>query len=122
MQNTWIAGAALGLAVCAPVAGWAEESFPLTCQGGGGMVATIADDGVVRMTFIAAAEGAAVPEPGHCAWADRGFREDEPAMLSYSGNLDGVHYLVDGMVGGKTFKVRAYNDNQGALVVTGIGE
>ena len=95
-------------------------SYALTCLGGGHMRANATSDGFVRITFGPASQGSSVapPRKGECAWGDRGFRPGEPQMLVYSGARAGD--LAKAAKKGKVFQVHAYNNNQGAMVVTSI--
>ena len=96
------------------------QSYALACLGGGPMRAKATSDGFVRITFAPAHQGsaAAPPHRGECAWPDRGFRPGEPQMLVYTGP-DGNN-LVKAVKRGNAFQVHAYNNNQGAMIVTSI--
>ncbi len=95
-------------------------SYALTCLGGGKMQAQATSDGFVRITFAPASQGsaAAPPHKGECAWSDRGFRPGEPQMLVYNGS--GGENLAQAAKRGDAFQVHAYNNNQGAMIVTSI--
>ena len=95
-------------------------SYALTCLGGGPMRAQTSSDGFARITFAPATQGstAAPPHRGECAWSDRGFRAGEPQMLISSG-ADGDN-LVKAANRGDSFQVHAYNNKQGAMVVTSV--
>ena len=95
-------------------------SYALTCLGGSPMRAQTTSDGFARITFAPATQGsaAAPPHRGECAWSDRGFRAGEPQMLVSNG-ADGQS-LVNAAKRGDSFQVHAYNNNQGAMVVTGV--
>jgi hypothetical protein len=97
-------------------------SYLLTCSGGGGMRAKSTQDGFVRIAFTPATQGsaAAAPRRGECAWSDRGFRPGEPQMLVYSGGGKPARDLVQAAHRGEMFQVHAYNNNQGAMIVTSI--
>jgi hypothetical protein len=55
------------------------KSYPLMCRGGGAMKAKITSWNVT-VNFVGAKQGAGVrpPQPGECAWLDRGWRPGEP--------------------------------------------
>ncbi len=86
------------------------------------MDATAGNDGFVRISFTFAAQGSDVvpPRAGECAWHDRGFRSGEPTMLVYAANGKDANSLLQAAGSGGAFKVHAYNNNQGALVVTSV--
>ncbi len=96
------------------------QSYALACLGGGNMEARATPDGVVRITFAPASQGSTTTPPhrGECAWSDRGFRPGEPQMLVYNGA--GGQNLANAAKRGAVFKVHAYNNNQGAMIVTSI--
>lgn len=100
----------------------APAGYAITCTGGGNMTAQASSDGFLRILFDAAAQGsaAAAPQPGQCAWADRGFRPGEPQMLVYGVSATGADLLALAANQGIPFQVHAYNNNQGAMVVTGL--
>jgi hypothetical protein len=114
-------GLAAGLVSIASVAALGEQGYPMVCRGGGGMNAEIFG-GVIIVHFepTDVGVGVAPPGPGQCGWLDRGYRPGEPATLKYSGDPEGVHYLVDGVVGGGNFYVHVHKDG-GSMVVHRIG-
>lgn len=114
-----IAGTAGARPAAAP---GSPPTYPLACVGGGGMRAIATPDGFVRVTFAPAAQGgsAAPPRAGECAWLDRGFRPGEPQMLVYGSGAQSSQDLVSAANRGESFQVHAYNNNQGAMVVTSI--
>ncbi len=102
----------------------AVQGYVLRCQGGPGMAATRAGDGSIRISFTPTTGGTAStpPGPGQCGWLDRGFRPGEPAMLLIAGDAIGFDDYTGLVIEGRSFAVRAYNNNQGAMVVVGRGE
>jgi hypothetical protein len=118
-----LAGILAGAAMILSSSAFAVDSYPMICHAGGAMRATISSGGTVRVNFNPTSDAASTtpPGPGQCGWLDRGFRTGEPRVLKYTGGLDGIHYLVDGVVGGGNFYVHVYNDGAGAMVVTRIG-
>ncbi len=110
-----------GLAATLPAS--AQGGFLLTCFGGGGMVGTISSDGAIYVTFSPTAVGTAVAPlaPGECGFADRGFRGEEPSLLLGQADPALVHILVDMIIRGGVTSVRVIDNNQGALVITGLG-
>lgn len=106
----------------APAGAGQPQSFPLSCLGGGAMTASASKDGFVRITFAPASRGSASapPHAGECAWSDRGFRSGEPEMLVYGGGDKIGKDLFDAAQHGDAFQIHAYNNGQGAMVVTSI--
>jgi hypothetical protein len=112
---------AAGLVSIMSAAAFAQPGYPMVCHGGGGMNAEIfADAIIIQFEPTDVGVGVAPPAPGQCGWLDRGYRPGEPAFLRYSGNPDGVHYLIDGVVGGGNFYVHVHKAG-GAMVVDRIG-
>jgi hypothetical protein len=116
---------ALEAAVEEPAAPVQPTSYLLTCVGGGQMTGRLDMAGAV-VDFAPAAQGAAAaaPNPGECAWHDRGFRPGEPVTLSLSEPLRAgdAEALVQATQPGGSFQVRAYNNGQGTMVVTAIDQ
>jgi hypothetical protein len=101
----------------------APVGYLITCHGGGGMTAKASKDGFVRIIFDFAAQGslARAPDPGECAWADRGFRPGEPEMLIYRpASVEEGNALVEAALTGGLIQVHGYNNNNGAMIVTQI--
>lgn len=111
-----------GMSIVPVVPAVAQQSYPLVCRGGGGMNASVTA-GAVRVNFTpgTAAASSTPPAPGQCTWLDRGFRPGEPANLRLSGNMAGVRYLIDGVLGGGSFYAHVYNNGSGAMIVTRVG-
>lgn len=127
----------------------AQQSYMMTCRGGGsmwvgigqyGMAATAED--VIAITYVRAAQGAEAhpPAAGECAWIDRGIHADEPNVIqlqetggfssSMSCNAQGcdittqsaaAEYLIKAVRNAETFQVHVYNDRNGRMVVTRVG-
>jgi hypothetical protein len=95
-----------------------QGSFPMVCHGGGGMKAEIFAGPMIIVRFepTDVRAGVAPPGPGQCGWLDRGYRPGEPASLRYSGNRDGVRYLLDGVLGGGNFYVHVHRDGDAMTV------
>ena len=105
------------------------KSYPLICRGGGGMEGrfSVWD---VTVNFVGAKQSAGVrtPQPGECAWLDRGFLPGEPqkffwkaghtmTMMVFFKKKDvtkvqasssNFNYLSDAILNGKVFQVHAY--------------
>jgi hypothetical protein len=132
-------------------------SYPLVCQGGGGLFQLNIDVGGsdrsnLTVTFKGASQGASArrPERGECAWLDRGWRQGEPQMLTWAGDVDNVglafspdgrlgsidvrragpggaqlKYLVDALRKSEPFQVHAYRasskSGQAYLRITRVG-
>jgi gamma-glutamyltranspeptidase len=98
---------------------YAQQSYPLTCRGGGNMTIT-SDGNNVRISFLPG-QGAAPQglSPGQCTWSDRAFRPGEPTTIcdnsaraaSYVGQLIQGQYVI----------LKVYNDGHGCMKVTGVG-
>jgi len=101
----------------------AQQSFPLVCHGGSGMVATLEAGGDLRITFTptSVGTGAVAPGGGECGFLDRGFRPGEPSLLLFRGDRNGIHVLIEAMLNDAPFILNVFNDNEGSMVVTGIG-
>jgi hypothetical protein len=122
-MNTFASlGLAAGVLAMASVAAFGQPvGYPMVCHGGGAMKAEIfAGTIIVRFEPTDVGVGVAPPGPGQCGWLDRGYRPGEPASLRYSGNLDGVRYLVDGVVRGGNFYVHVHKDGD-AMMVDRVG-
>jgi hypothetical protein len=115
-------GLAVGLLSMASAAAFGQQGgYPMICHGGGAMKAEIfAGTIIVRFEPTDVGVGVAPPGPGQCGWLDRGYRPGEPASLRYSGNPDGVRYLVDGVLRGGNFYVHVHRDGD-AMTVDRIG-
>ena len=98
---------------------WAQSGDPLICRPGGGMVATVVI-GTIRVTFTPGTTPA-MPASGECVWLDRGFREGEPGVLRFAGDLADARYLADAIFGNTTFYAHVYDDGAGAMIVTRVG-
>ena len=103
----------------------ASPGYLIACSGGRGMTAASTNDGFVRIRFGGTLGGLNMgyPEPGKCAWADRGFRPGEPLMLAYQrqpGDDKIVKDLLRAAKNGGQFQVHANNDGNGAMLVTSL--
>ena len=105
------------------------KSYPLMCRGGGAMKGKISN-WYIELEFQGAKQGAHVrpPQPGECAWLDRGFLPGEPQVFYWfpkpitSYNMDYEHnritklnsgnnqfeYVVNGLLNQTGFQVHAY--------------
>ena len=99
----------------------AQQSFPITCRGGGQL--SISNDGAegVRIRFQPAAGSA--PQgmsPGQCTWSDRALRPGEPTVICDSGS-NAAQYI--GLLDQSTnFPIlQVFNDGQGCMRVTRVG-
>jgi hypothetical protein len=108
----------------APTPPAAEDptSSLFACAGGGNMTAVAGADGLIRVFFGYAAQGSAIQSPGagECAWSERPFSAGEPSMLVYPASGVNAQGLVQAARPGGTFIGQAYNNGQGALVVTAL--
>ena len=115
-------GGNAGVPPTAPAAPAGPAGYAVACLGGGAMSVSSGQDGFIRIGFTFAAQGsdAVAPRPGECAWHDRGFRQGEPAMLVYAASGKDANAVASAARNGGAFKVHAYNNNQGALIVTAV--
>ena len=115
-------GGNAGVPPTAPAAPAGPAGYAVSCLGGGAMSVSSGQDGFIRIGFTFAAQGsdAVAPRPGECAWHDRGFRQGEPAMLVYAASGKDANAVASAARNGDAFKVHAYNNNQGALIVTAV--
>jgi len=143
----------LGAAFAVAVAGFfslpaaAQQSYVMTCRGGGDMVAVagqrVSDPHVfVEITFKPGTAGAGVkaPDPGECTWIDRGFRAGEPNKLIFDDNAVAwtqtvcragncrvntpsarSTQLMNWVRSAQPFQVHVFNNNAGYMVVTKVG-
>jgi hypothetical protein len=99
----------------------AQQSYPLTCRGGGTL--TIANDGSngVRITFQpgpgAAPQGLS---PGQGTWSDRTFRPGEPTTICDTA-ASAARYVGKLVQSGQYVILQVYNDGHGCLRVTRVG-
>jgi hypothetical protein len=122
-MNTFASfGLAFSLLSMASAAAFGQPAgYPMVCHGGGEMKAEIfAGTIIVRFEPTDVGAGVAPPAPGQCGWLDRGYRPGEPALLQYSGNLDGVRYLANGVFNGGHFYVHVHKDGD-SMTVDRIG-
>lgn len=125
----------------------AQQSYLMTCRGGGDMLAIagqrVSDPHVfVEITYKRATQGAGVqaPAPGECAWIDRGVNADEPNKIMFKDM--GVSWtqtacqngrcwtrtpsrpatdLMNAVMNGQPFQLHVYNDRAGNMIVTRVG-
>jgi len=101
--------------------GQSQQSYPMTCRGGGSL--TIANDGRngVRIGFEpgrgAAHEGLS---PGQCTWSDRPLHPNEPTSLCDNG-ATASGYVGDLVRSDGYVIVQVYNDGRGCMRVTRVG-
>jgi hypothetical protein len=115
-------GLAVGFISITSAAAFAQQGgYPMICRGGGAMkLGIFAGTVIVRFEPTEVGAGVAPPGPGQCGWLDRGYRPGEPASLQFSGNPDGVHYLVNGVLRGDNFYVHVHKDGD-VMTVDRIG-
>jgi len=105
------------------------KSYPLMCRGGSAMNGSISHSRIY-VRFLGAKQGVSVrpPQPGECAWLDRGFLPGEPQVfIWYPSDTIGLsidfgnnevnkisagnakfNYVANGILKGTTFQVHAY--------------
>ncbi|BAY66938.1 hypothetical protein NIES22_70820 (plasmid) [Calothrix brevissima NIES-22] len=99
----------------------AQQSYPLTCRGGGTL--SIQNDGSngVRINFQPGA--GAVPQglsPGQCTWSDRALRSGEPTTICDS-SASAAQY-VGLLVQTDQYPIlQVYNNGRGCMQVTRVG-
>jgi hypothetical protein len=125
---------------------FAQQSYVLTCRGGGGMeqaVQQLRRKQELLVGFSASPVSATVrsPGPGQCAWVDRPLSENEPKALKLEARDASENMMVHcdssgcslfradrdimalhtAIKSGRIFHVRAYNNNRGVMMVTHVG-
>ncbi|MFN6562140.1 MAG: hypothetical protein RMY28_020430 [Nostoc sp. ChiSLP01] len=99
----------------------AQQSYPMTCRGGGTLA--IQNDGSngVRINFQPGA--GAAPQglsPGQCTWSDRALRSGEPTTICDSGVS--VAQYVGLLVRSDQYAIlQVYNNGRGCMQVTRVG-
>jgi hypothetical protein len=100
---------------------YAQQSYPMTCRGGGTL--SIRNDGGngVRIRFQPAS--GAAPQgvsPGQCTWSDRAMRPGEPTTIC--DNSASAAQYVSLLVQSNQYAIlQVYNDGQGCMKVTRVG-
>lgn len=100
---------------------YAQQSYPMTCRGGGTL--SIRNDGGngVRIRFQPAAGAASQGlSPGQCTWSDRALRPGEPITICDSG-ANASQYVNLLVQSSQYAIVQVYNDGQSCMKVTRIG-
>ncbi|MCI2400720.1 hypothetical protein [Aliiroseovarius subalbicans] len=149
MKKHTILGTALLAGALAVTTGMAvaEQTYVMTCRGGGDMVAVIgqrvSDPRVfVEITYHKGNAGAGVKAPalGECTWIDRGMVGDEPNKMLFDDHAvswtqtvcragechlntpsHGATQLMKYVRRAEPFQVHVFNNRQGHMVVTKIG-
>jgi hypothetical protein len=145
--RTGIFFAAFAIGLGGAAAAFSETSYVMTCRGGGDMKAVAGqrvsqNETFAEITFRRAAQGAGVqaPQPGECAWIDRGVAAGEPNVIYYVDQgvawtqtvcqhgacwvntpSQGITTLMKAVSTGQSFQVHVYNDRAGHMVVTRVG-
>jgi hypothetical protein len=99
----------------------AQQSYPLTCRGGGTL--SIQNDGSngVRINFQPGA--GAAPQglsPGQCTWSDRALRSGEPTTICDSG-VSAAQYVGQLVRSDQYAILQVYNNGHGCMQVTRVG-
>jgi hypothetical protein len=98
-----------------------QQSYPMTCRGGGTL--TIANDGSngVRIRFQRGA-GAVTGglSPGQCTWSDRALGAGEPAIICDTG-ASAAQYVGTLVQSDQYAILQVYNDGRGCMKVTRVG-
>lgn len=124
LSNVTTMAAILATTLIMPFAGGsaqAQQTYPMTCRGGGTL--TIGNDGGngVRITFQPG-QGAA-PEglsPGQCTWSDRALRPGEPTTICDTG-ASAAQYVSQLVQSDRYAIFQVYNNGQGCMQVTRVG-
>ncbi|OKH10987.1 hypothetical protein NIES592_23190 [Fischerella major NIES-592] len=99
----------------------AQQSYPMTCRGGGTL--SIRNDGGngVRIRFQPG-DGAATQglSPGQCTWSDRALRPGEPTTIC-DNSASAAKYVSLLVQSNQYAIVQVYNDGQGCMQVTRVG-
>ncbi|BAZ40324.1 hypothetical protein NIES4101_62850 [Calothrix sp. NIES-4101] len=99
----------------------AQQSYPMTCRGGGTI--SIRNDGGngVRIRFQpgggAATQGLS---PGQCTWSDRALRAGEPTTIC-DDSASAAQYVSLLVQSNQYAIMQVYNDGQGCMKVTRVG-
>ena len=98
-----------------------QQSYPMTCRGGG--MLTIANDGSNGVRIRFQRSGGAVTaglSPGQCTWSDRAINSAEPATICDTGT-NAAQYVGTLVQSDGHAIVQVYNDGQGCMKVTRVG-
>lgn len=99
----------------------AQQSFPMTCRGGGKL--TIINDGSngVKIGFQPG-RGPAFQglNPGECTWSDRALRTGEPTTICDSG-ASAAQYVGQLVQSNQFAILQVYNNSRGCMQVTRVG-
>ena len=99
----------------------AQQSYPMTCRGGGTLVITNDGSNGVRIRFQRGA-GAVTSGllPGQCTWSDRALGSTEPATICDTG-ANAAQYVGKLVQSSEYAIVQVYNDGHGCMRVTRVG-
>ncbi len=96
----------------------AQQSYPMTCRGGGTLVIANAGSDGVRIRFQRGAGSVTSGlTPGQCAWSDRAIGSNEPATICDSG-VSAAEYVGKLVQSDQYVIVQVYNDGRGCMQVT----
>jgi hypothetical protein len=98
-----------------------QQSYPMTCRGGGRLI--IANDGSngVRIRFQKSGGAATAGlSPGQCTWSDRAINSAEPATICDTG-ASAAQYVGALVQSDGNAIVQVYNDGGGCMRVTRVG-
>jgi hypothetical protein len=101
----------------------AQDGSPLKIRGGGRL--TIANDGRGGVHIRFQASPGAAPEglrPGQGSWFDRAMNRNEPTIIYDTSGARAAQYVGLLVQSDKYVILRVYNDDQGSLRVTRVGE
>ncbi|BAY99054.1 hypothetical protein NIES37_30330 [Tolypothrix tenuis PCC 7101] len=99
----------------------AQQSYPLTCRGGGTLSIQNNGNNGVRINFQAG-PGAAPQglSPGECTWSDRAFRSGEPTTICDSAASASQYVAL--LVRSDQYPIlQVYNNGHGCMKVTRVG-
>ncbi|MBD2610450.1 MAG: hypothetical protein FWK04_30865 [Nostoc sp. GBBB01] len=99
----------------------AQQSYPLTCRGGGTLAIQNDGSNSVRINFQPGA--GAVPQglsPGQCTWSDRALRSGEPTTICDSG-VSAAQYVGLLVRSDQYAILQVYNNGRGCMQVTKVG-
>jgi hypothetical protein len=99
----------------------AQQSYPLTCRGGGNIGILNTSDNNVKITFRPAAVSAPQGlQPGECSWQDRAFRPGEPNAICDT-RTRATQYISKLFQSNEYVTFQVFNNNQGCMQAVASG-
>lgn len=98
-----------------------QQSYPMTCRGGGTL--TIRNNGSAGVQISFRPGTGAAPSglsPGQCTWSDRALRSGEPTTICDSG-ASASQYVGQLVRPDQYVILQVFNNGQGCMKVTRVG-